>query len=544
MKKITLFIFLLTFSLGYSQDPATGPTDPIARNAWDVKSIYNGITSPVPPQYTNIPNGTFDSFGGSTIVGDVVLGDGNTVIKYTNHLYSGIRAGAGDLDVTTMTKLHMDVYSPSASITSLRVKLEAANGSNVELDVPGTEVASSWNSFDLDLSTYSGVDLAHLKWIVPVTYVNAPNGIPSLYIDNVYFYRPATAGPSPTFNPWSIADTTTGVANFPIPPVTSDSSGAITYSSSNTAVAIIIGNTTFQIVGAGITTITASQAASPPFLAGSTTTTLTVNAPIPAAPTPPNRPAADVKSIFSDVYAPVATLGYVGGGPNDDNTYNTSWCPAGTILVQLDGNNTNKITNLGCEGIAFLAGRFDAAGFTRFHMDIYTPTPTQDKSFNFKFSNWSGGAGETNAFEYSATNANILPSTNPGSWISIDLPLTSFNPIGGTNNSDFTQFVITSDLGTVYYDNLYLHKNTVLSTDSFEASRVRMYPNPATNVLNIESSTSIEKVTVYNVLGQQVISEIPNKALVTLDVSALQVGVYVVKTTIDGNVSSSKFIKE
>jgi len=534
----------LTFSLGYSQDPATGPTDPIARNAWDVKSIYNGITSPVPPQYTNIPNGTFDSFGGSTIVGDVVLGDGNTVIKYTNHLYSGIRAGAGDLDVTTMTKLHMDVYSPSASITSLRVKLEAANGSNVELDVPGTEVASSWNSFDLDLSTYSGVDLAHLKWIVPVTYVNAPNGIPSLYIDNVYFYRPATAGPSPTFNPWSIADTTTGVANFPIPPVTSDSSGAITYSSSNTAVAIIIGNTTFQIVGAGITTITASQAASPPFLAGSTTTTLTVNAPIPAAPTPPNRPAADVKSIFSDVYAPVATLGYVGGGPNDDNTYNTSWCPAGTILVQLDGNNTNKITNLGCEGIAFLAGRFDAAGFTRFHMDIYTPTPTQDKSFNFKFSNWSGGAGETNAFEYSATNANILPSTNPGSWISIDLPLTSFNPIGGTNNSDFTQFVITSDLGTVYYDNLYLHKNTVLSTDSFEASRVRMYPNPATNVLNIESSTSIEKVTVYNVLGQQVISEIPNKALVTLDVSALQVGVYVVKTTIDGNVSSSKFIKE
>ena len=159
MKKTLLLFFLMIFSLGYSQDPATGPTDPIARNAWDVKSIYNGITSPVPPQYTNEPNGTFDSFNGSTIVGDVVLGDGNTVIKYTNHLFSGIRAGAGDLDVTTMTKLHMDVYSPSSLITSLRVKLEAVNGSNVELDVPGTEVAGSWNSFDLDLSTYAGVDL-------------------------------------------------------------------------------------------------------------------------------------------------------------------------------------------------------------------------------------------------------------------------------------------------------------------------------------------------------------------------------------------------
>lgn len=546
MKKITLFIFLLTFSLGYSQDPATGPTDPIARNAWDVKSIYNGITSPVPPQYTNEPNGTFDSFGGSTIVGDVVLGDGNTVIKYTNHLYSGIRAGAGDLDVTTMTKLHMDVYSPSASITSLRVKLEAANGSNVELDVPGTEVASSWNSFDLDLSTYSGVDLAHLKWIVPVTYVNAPNGIPSLYIDNVYFYRPATSGPSPTFNAWSIPDTTTGVANFPIPPVTSDSSGAITYTSSNTAVAIIIGNTTFQIVGAGITTITASQAASPPFLAGSTTTTLTVNAPIPAAPTPPNRPAADVKSIFSDVYAPVATLGYVGGGPNDDNTYNTSWCPGNTILVQCDGNDTNKITNLGCEGIAFLAGRFDATDLTTLHIDIYTPSPTFDKSFTVKLSNWNNGNAEANAILYSINNSNILPFTNPGTWISLDIPLSNFLIAGGgsANRNDIAQIIFESNLGTVYYDNLYLHKNTVLATDSFEVSKVKMYPNPATNVLNIESISTIEKVAVYNVLGQQVLSEIPNKALVTLDVSNLQVGVYVVKTTIDGNVSSSKFIKE
>lgn len=537
MKKITLLLFLLTFSLGYSQDPATGPADPAARNAWDVKSIYNGITSPVPPQYTNVPNGTFDSFGGSTIVGDVVLGDGNTVIKYTNHLYSGIRAGAGDLDVTTMTKLHMDVYSPSSSITLLRVKLEAANGSFLELDVPGTELASSWNSFDLDLSSYVGVDLAHLKWIVPVTY--APPGI-TLYIDNVYFYRPTTAGPSPTFNPWSIPDTPTGAADFPIPPASSDSSGEITYSSSNTDVATIIGNTTLHIVGPGVTTITANQAAAAPFLAGSTSTTLTVAAPIPAAPTPPNRPVADVKSIFSDSYAPVTTIGYTG----DDNTYNNSWCAANTTLVQLGGNNTNKITGLGCEGITFLAGRFSAAGFTHFHMDIYTTTPTLDKSFNFKFSNWSGGAGETNAYEYSATNANILTNGSEGTWISIDLPLTSFTAIGPANNTDFVQFVITSNLGTVYYDNLYLHKNTTLANTSFEASNVKLYPNPSSNVLNIESALTIEKVSVYNVLGQEVISRTPNSELVTLDVASLQLGIYVVKTTIGGNVSSTRFIKE
>lgn len=540
MKKITLLLILLTITLGYSQNPATGPTNPIARNAWDVKSIYNGISSPVAPQYTNEPNGTFDSFGGTTIVGDVVLGDGNTVIKYTGHLYSGIRAGAGDLDVTTMTTLHIDVYSPSANFTSFKVKLEAVNGSNVELEVPFTKAIGSWNSYDLNLSTYAGVDLAHLKWIVPVTTATFPTGV-EMYLDNVYFYRPTTAGPSPSFNAWSIPDALTGAADFPIPPASSNSSGAITYSSSNTSVATILGNTTIQVVGAGVTTITASQAASPPYLAGSTTTTFTVNTPIPAAPTPPNRPAADVKSIFSDAYAPVAVLGYAGSG--DDNTYNTSWCPANTTLVQLFGNNTNRITNLGCEGIAFLAGRFDAAGFTRFHMDIYTTTPTQDKSFNFKFSNWSGGAGETNAFQYSATNANILPSVNPGTWISIDLPISSFTAIGGSNNSDFTQFVITSDLGTVYYDNLYLHKNT-LGTEDFNVSEFKMYPNPANDIVNLSSNSVIENITVYNTLGQIVSRQTSSSNEVSINVSGLSKGVYILTAQVGNELVRKQFIKE
>jgi hypothetical protein len=539
MKKITLFLILLTFTFGYSQDPVAGPTDPIARNSYDVKSIYNGITNPVPPQYANEPNGTFDSFGGSNIVGDVVLANGNTVIKYTNHLYSGIRAGAGDLDVSSMTTLHIDVYSPD--FTAFRIKLEAVNGSNIELDVPGAHTQNAWNSYDLDLSTYAGVDLAHLKWIVPVTY-NPPGR--TIYIDNVYFFRPPTAGPSPTFNPWSIPDALTGAADFPIPPATSNSSGAITYSSSNTSVATIIGNSTIHIVGPGVSVITASQAASSPYLAGSTTTNFTVSNPIPAAPTPPARPAADVKSIFSDAYAPIANLGYAGSG--DDNTYNTSWCPGNTNLVQLFGNNTNKVTDLGCEGVAFLSARFDATQFTYFHMDIYTDTPTQDKSFVVKFSNWNNGNAESNAILYNVTNANFLTNPNPGSWISLDIPLSSFSIAGGGNadRNDLAQFIISSDLGTVYYDNLYLHKNTILSNNSFEAFKIRMYPNPASTQLTIDAQQRIEKVSITNILGQEVISMSTNSQLVNLDISNLQSGIYVVKTVIDGNVSSTKFIKE
>lgn len=265
-----------------------------------------------------------------------------------------------------------------------------------------------------------------------------------------------------------------------------------------------------------------------------------------AAPTPPNRPAADVKSIFSDAYAPVATLGYSGG---DDNTYNTSWCPGTTSLVQIQGNNTNKINGLGCEGIAFLAGRFDATGFTRFHIDIWTNTPTQDRVFSFKFSNWNNTTGETNAFEYTATNANVMPSGSEGEWISIDIPFSSLNcintPPGNAcpNVSDFTQFVITSNLGTVYYDNLYLHKNT-LGVSSFEAANIKMYPNPASTEFTIAAQDIIENVTVYNMLGQEVFAKATNTQEVTIDISTFNTGVYIVKATINGNVSSSRIIKK
>lgn len=261
--------------------------------------------------------------------------------------------------------------------------------------------------------------------------------------------------------------------------------------------------------------------------------------PTTAAPTPPNRPVDDVKSIFSDAYTPITAMGYSG----EDNTFNNSWCPANTTLVSIAGNDTNRVTGLGCEGVTFLNGRFDATSFTHFHMDIWTATATQDKSFNIKFSNWNGTGGEVNAIEYSANNSNILPSTNPGTWIPIDLPLSSFLPINGAGRNDLVQFVITSDLGTVYYDNLYLHKNT-LSTPSFGTSNVKMYPNPASTVLNIDAQETIEKVSIYNLLGQEVISVLPNDQAVTLDVATLQTGIYVVKATINGAVSSTKFIKE
>ncbi|WP_157515020.1 T9SS type A sorting domain-containing protein [Gaetbulibacter saemankumensis] len=255
--------------------------------------------------------------------------------------------------------------------------------------------------------------------------------------------------------------------------------------------------------------------------------------PATAAPTPPARNADDVISIFSDAYTDISV-----------DTFDTSWCPGTTTEVMIDGNPTKKITGLGCEGVEFISGRFDATGFTKFHMDMYTNTPTLDKSFNIKFSNWDNGAGEANAIEFSITNGNFLTNPNPGTWYSFDIDLSSWTPITNAKINDVVQFVITSDLGTVYYDNVYLYKGTPLSTKDAHRASFRTYPNPTEGSWTIQNvDNPISSVKVFDVLGKMVLSLTPNTLEVQVDGSSLKSGLYFAQVQTERGTSSLKLIK-
>jgi hypothetical protein len=71
-----------------------------------------------------------------------------------------------------------------------------------------------------------------------------------------------------------------------------------------------------------------------------------------------------------------------------------------------------------------------------------------------------------------------------------------------------------------------------------------MYPNPVKNTLTIEANGQIQRVSVYNVLGQEVLKSSPKSNTTTLQTNELQKGVYMVTTEIDGKVSTSKVVKE
>jgi Secretion system C-terminal sorting domain len=93
-------------------------------------------------------------------------------------------------------------------------------------------------------------------------------------------------------------------------------------------------------------------------------------------------------------------------------------------------------------------------------------------------------------------------------------------------------------------DNIVLGTVSSLSTTKFDKSTVKMYPNPVQNTLTIEANSEIQRVSVFNVLGQEVMSRSPKSNSTTLQTNDLQKGVYMVTTEIDGNISSSKIVKE
>ena len=93
-----------------------------------------------------------------------------------------------------------------------------------------------------------------------------------------------------------------------------------------------------------------------------------------------------------------------------------------------------------------------------------------------------------------------------------------------------------------YFDDVKL--NTNLSLQNFLNDKINIFPNPANDLITISSDNLIEAISLYNVLGQEVISSRPNNNNQTIDIASLNSGVYIIKTTIAGATSSSRIVKK
>ena len=83
--------------------------------------------------------------------------------------------------------------------------------------------------------------------------------------------------------------------------------------------------------------------------------------------------------------------------------------------------------------------------------------------------------------------------------------------------------------------------NATLSNESFNSNNLKfsLYPNPATNLVNIDLATELKSIEIYSLQGQKVLSSNKNQ----VDVSGLSKGMYLVRVEdVENGVSTQKLV--
>ncbi|MVO08478.1 T9SS type A sorting domain-containing protein [Flavobacterium sp. TP390] len=128
-------------------------------------------------------------------------------------------------------------------------------------------------------------------------------------------------------------------------------------------------------------------------------------------------------------------------------------------------------------------------------------------------------------------------------WIDCDTNL----PIVGANTQDFVvtntgnyAVIITNGIGnSVTSDCIPI---TVLNNESFQKSDFLIYPNPTLDSFKVESSFTIQKITISNLLGQEIKTFLANEN--SFSISELNSGTYLIKIFTEKGTYTSKINKK
>lgn len=229
---------------------------------------------------------------------------------------------------------------------------------------------------------------------------------------------------------------------------------------------------------------------------------------------------------------------------------------------------TNVLDTIAAEGLWGPGTEPQTGGVAQqmFEGDLLTSDPNK-MNFTFKYQ-YTPAEGDT-AFALvqllDTNNAQSAQVLWQGMWIEYEevataqqAALTTWQQVTA-NNGTINAAVITfgSSLGNFYYDTpaplgttfivddvSWTYKN--VGVEEITNASALVYPNPTSNVLNIEvKNTEASSLNVYGVDGKVVLTSSLTGAQSTVDVSNLNNGVYFYNiSTIDGNVMNGTFIKE
>lgn len=267
------------------------------------------------------------------------------------------------------------------------------------------------------------------------------------------------------------------------------------FNSSDPSVATVDDSGTVRVLDAGTTVITAELSGIE--AEGSFTVNSTGEAIKPESPAPvPSIPADDVISVFSNAYQDIPV-----------DFYNGFWEFSTTQneIVQVDGDDIMRYSQLNFVGIQFTAPTQDISGMTHMHMDIWTPDATElPNAFRillFDLAADNSFDDPNSSHELSITS----PTLASEQWVSLDIPLTDF--AGLTTKMNLAQIVLSGDLSNVFVDNMYFYNDgMVMEPQEPEVGAPEPDEDPA-NVISVfsDSYTNIPGTDFFPDWGQATI---------------------------------------
>ncbi len=132
---------------------------------------------------------------------------------------------------------------------------------------------------------------------------------------------------------------------------------------------------------------------------------------------------------------------------------------------------------------------------------------------------------------------------NQSQWINESILLSDY--IG---DEIFVRFKLYSDGGLrrdgFYFDNFKIRGiSENLNISETEQINSYIYPNPTENYLSIRSNTNINKLEIFNILGQKILEK-SNENILELKTTILNAGIYIVKLYSDLGIESHRIIKK
>lgn len=263
------------------------------------------------------------------------------------------------------------------------------------------------------------------------------------------------------------------------------------FTSSNTSVAIIDESGSISILDQGDALVTAKLAGEDATGSMAISSSGEAIRPDGPAPTPMVDPDS-VISMFSNAYTDVVV-----------DTWNPFWEFSTALLedIKIGDDDVKRYKQLNFVGILTEAEQIDASEMTHFHIDIWTPDATAPPA-SFKVllvdfgPDGNFGGGDDSSHELAFTSPELMTE----SWVSIDVPLSSFS--GLTRRANLAQLVLSGDLPNLFVDNVYFYDSGMSGGGGGGGGATQpasAAPAPtvdANNVVSLYSNTYTDATTI------------------------------------------------